>query len=237
MMKQNISALLKGNPYPGRGIIIGRSHDSKKAIITYFIMGRSENSRNRVFVETEDGIKTQAHDPRKLTDPSLVIYHPVRRVETGDGFVFIVTNGDQTETIRDHLKEGKSYLEALMTRTFEPDPPIYTPRISGILFPCGSYMLSILKPTDSSACCCARMFFTYDTPQPGTGHFIHTYKSDGGPPPLFDGEPTHVAIDCGYRDFAELVWESLNRENKVALYACETDIITGKHESIIFNKL
>ena len=236
MITRDIGSLLKENSYPGRGITIGRSADGKKAVIAYFIMGRSENSRNRVFVETEDGIKTQAHDPEKLTDPSLVIYHPLRRVKIDDDTLYIVTNGDQTDTIRDYLLDNKNYLEALNTREFEPDPPNYTPRISGMLFPCGSYMLSILKSMNQSPDTCLRQYFTYDA-LPGFGHFIHTYKGDGDPLPSFEGEPVCVAIDCGYSEFADKIWESLDKENKVSLYACEIDLDSGKHESLIINKL
>ena len=236
MQKHDIGFLLRGNTYPGRGIVLGRSSNNKKAMIAYFIMGRSENSRNRIFVETEDGIKTQAHDPGKLTDPSLVIYHPVRRIETDEGVMCIVTNGDQTDTLRDFLLDDKSYVEALLTRSFEPDPPLYTPRISGLIFPCGSYMLSILKTLPSNPGCCLRHFFTYDAPQPGTGHFIHTYAGDGDPPPSFEGEPVFVVVDQSCRDLADSIWGAMDSDNKVALYACEIDIETGKHESIIINK-
>ena len=236
MIMQDLCALLRGNLYPGRGIVIGRSLDDKKAVIAYFIMGRSENSRNRVFVETEDGIKTQAHDPAKLTDPSLVIYNPVRRLAIGADVFHIVTNGDQTDTLREYLSEGKTYLEALLTREFEPDAPNYTPRISGLLFPCGSYMLSILKTLDSSANSCLRHFFTFDARQPGAGHFIHTYAGDGDPLPSFEGEPICVAIDCDYSEFADKIWESLDDDNKVSLYACEIDLDTGEQNSKIINK-
>ena len=237
MSKHDIETLLHGNSYPGRGIIIGRSGDNRKAVLAYFIMGRSENSRNRIFVETEDGIKTQAYDSSKMIDPSLVIYHPIRRLEIDDEVFYIVTNGDQTETLRDYLLDGKSYLEALLTRMFEPDPPNYTPRISGLLFPGGSYMLSILKTPDSSPDSCLRHFFTYDAQQPGVGHFLHTYTGDGDPLPSFEGEPICVEIDCGYREFADKIWESMDKYNKVALYVCEIDRVTGKHESVIINKL
>ena len=236
-MLHDICELLRGNLYPGRGIIIGRSYDNKKAVIVYFIMGRSENSRNRVFSETEDGIKTEAYEPSKMTDPSLVIYHPVRCVVTGDGPVFIVTNGDQTDTLREYLFAGKSYVEALMTREFEPDAPNYTPRISGLLFPCGSYMLSILKATDHNPACCLRHFFTYDSPQPGAGHFIHTYTGDGAPLPSFIGEP--VPVEIPPRDlntFADELWLALNEENKVSLYVSEIDLASGNYISTIINK-
>ena len=237
MQKHDISLLLSGNPYPGRGIVLGRSRDNSKAILAYFIMGRSENSRNRVFIETEDGIKTQAHDPQKMTDPALVIYHPVRRLKIHNETIYIVTNGDQTDTLRDYLSDGKSYVDALLTRTYEPDPPNYTPRISGLLIPCGSYMLSILKTLDATPCCCIRHYFTYDAPQPGIGHIIHTYTGDGAPLPSFEGEPICVAIDCGYRELADKIWDAMDKENKVALYVCEIDIETGNYESIIINKL
>ena len=237
MNKQDISLLLRENSYPGRGIILGRTPDYKKAVLAYFIMGRSENSRNRIFAETIDGIKTQASDPSKMTDPSLVIYTPVRRVELDCGVIHIVTNGDHTDTLREYLTEGKDYVEALASRTFEPDAPNYTPRISGLLFPRGSYMLSILKTLGSNPDCCQHHFFTYDAPQPGVGHFIHTYKSDGDPLPSFEGEPALVAIDCDYRKLADKIWDAMDEENKVALFVCEIDIETGKHSSMIINKL
>ena len=237
MQKHDIGQILRENSYPGRGIVMGRSHDDNKSIFAYFIMGRSENSRNRVFVETDDGIKTQAHDPAKMTDPSLVIYHPVRRASINNEAVYIVTNGDQTDTLRDHLSGGGNYMEALMTRAFEPDAPNYTPRISGLLFQRGTYAFSILKTLDANPSCCLRHFFTYDAPQPGAGHFIHTYKSDGDPLPSFDGEPVCIAIDHGHRELADLIWEAMDSSNKVSLYVCETDIKTGKRESIIINKL
>ena len=165
-MKQDLCALLRGNSYPGRGILLGRSADGKKAVIAYFIMGRSENSRNRVFEETEDGIRTRAFDESKMTDPSLIIYHPVRVLESG---LTIVTNGDQTDTIRDMMAEGRCYRHALNTRTFEPDGPNWTPRISGVVKPGGSYNLSILKSLDGDESCCCRYFFEYDAPKAGTG--------------------------------------------------------------------
>ena len=237
MKKQDICLLLRENPYPGRGIILGRSCDNMKAVIAYFIMGRSENSRNRIFVETEDGIKTQAHDPKKMSDPSLVIYHPVRRLETDGGVVCIVTNGDQTDTLRDYISSGQNYLDALHTRTFEPDAPNYTPRISGLLFPGGAYMLSIIKAQGANPDCCLRHFFTYDAPLPGTGHFIHTYIGDGIPLPAYEGEPVYAGLDCGYRELADRLWEAMDKENRVSLYVSEMSIDTGRRESIIINKL
>ena len=236
MQQKDICLILRENSYPGRGIIIGRSSDNKKAIFIYFIMGRSENSRNRIFVETDDGIKTQAHDPLKLTDPTLVIYHPVRRVDIGGDTLYIVTNGDQTDTLRDYYLKGKTYIDALLTRTFEPDPPNYTPRISGLLFPGGSYMLSIIKTQDSSPDLCLRHFYTYDAQRQGVGHFIHTYTGDGNPLPSFEGEPICIVIDRGTREYADMIWNAMDKDNRVALYACEIDLETGKRESIIYNK-
>ena len=166
----DLSQLLREHPYPGRGIVLGRSADNKKAVIAYFIMGRSENSRNRVFESTEDGIRTRAYDESRMTDPSLIIYHPVRQVGRG----VVVTNGDQTDTIRDYLLEGRTFAEALRTRCFEPDPPNYTPRISGLLSPDGSFKLSILKSADGNPDCNLRYFYEYDAPLAGEGRFIHT---------------------------------------------------------------
>ena len=170
MEKQHLADLLKGNPYPGRGIVLGKSADGRQAVAVYFIMGRSENSRNRVFVPTEDGIRTEAHDPAKMTDPSLIIYHPVRKA----GRDLIVTNGDQTDTVRDCLLEGRAFAEALKSRAFEPDAPNYTPRISGLLSPDGSFQLSILKSAEGDPSCCCRYFYHYDAPLPGEGRFLHT---------------------------------------------------------------
>ena len=233
---EQLSALLKGNAYPGRGIVLGRSQDGKYAVVAYFIMGRSENSRNRIFVETQDGIRTQAYDPAKMTDPSLIIYHPVRRVTDEDGVTTIVTNGDQTDTLRDFMLEGESYVAALNTREFEPDGPNYTPRISGIVYPSGSYMLSILKSLDGDPSCCLRHYFTYDAPRPGLGHFLHTYQGDGNPLPSFQGEPRPVEIAGDLDTFTGLVWQSLNPENKVSLFTSFIDLETGAAESRIVNK-
>jgi len=237
-MIYDLAELLRGNSYPGRGIVLGRSEDGARTVILYFIMGRSVNSRNRVFIRTNDGIRTQAFDPRKMSDPSLVIYHPVRCVDTEDGAVQIVTNGDQTDTIRDYLTDGKSYIEALTTREFEPDPPNFTPRISGLVFPCGSYALSILKTMESDDGCCLRHYYTYDSPFSGVGHFIHTYASDGDPLPSFTGEPVpvHMTVSGGLEAFASSVWEALDSDNKVSLYARETVMSTGESYDIIINK-
>ena len=237
-MPMSIEELLRGNTYPGRGIMLGKSADDIRAILVYFIMGRSENSRNRIFVETTDGIMTQAHDPAKLSDPSLVIYHPLRKLEVGGGTAYILTNGDQTDTLCDYLIEGKTYLDALMTREFEPDPPLYTPRISALLNTVdGAYILSILKSSDGNPGCCLRHFFTYDSPLPGVGHFIHTYAGDGDPPPSFSGEPVTISIpDDDIAVFAEKIWAALNIDNKVSLFVRELNLTTGGTQDIIKNK-
>ncbi len=182
---EQLTELLSGNPYPGRGIALGRSADGKRAVMVYFIMGRSENSRNRIFEETADGIRTRAFDESRMTDPSLIIYHPVRVVEG----TTIVTNGDQTDTVADAFRAGQSFVRALRTRAFEPDGPNWTPRISGVVRPDGGYTLSILKSADGDSACCQRFFFEYDTPIAGSGHFISTYETDGDPLPSFRGEP------------------------------------------------
>ena len=234
MKPVDIKQDLAGNSYPGRGIVIGQSADGKNAVIAYFIMGRSVNSRNRVFVEEGAGIRTQAHDPAKLSDPSLVIYAPVRVL----GEDTIVTNGDQTDTIYDFLKEGKTFEEALRTRTFEPDCPNYTPRISGIVergegsF---TYKLSILKSCGGDPDFAQRFFFEY-APKAGLGHFIHTYKQDGDPIPSYEGEPTPVSIEGDIDAFTASLWEHLNEDNKVSLFTRFIDPETGKAETRIVNK-
>ena len=233
MKTLDLTALLRANPYPGRGIVLGRSPDGAKAVIAYFIMGRSENSRNRVFVETPDGIRTQAFDPSKMTDPSLIIYAPVRVF----GSSTIVTNGDQTDTVREGLAAGKTFAQALHTRTFEPDGPNYTPRISGLVHGNGDYTLSILKSADGEASSCRRYFFAYENPIAGQGHFIHTYAGDGNPLPSFEGEPEQVSIDApDARSFADLLWSSLNPDNKVALFVRYINLAGGAWESVIINK-
>ena len=230
MNKLDITQLLKGNPYPGRGIVLGRSADNKYAVAAYFIMGRSENSRNRVFTVTEDGIRTEAHDPSKMTDPSLIIYHPVRQV--GDSLV--VTNGDQTDTVRDGLLAGKTFASSLHTREFEPDGPNYTPRISGLISPDGSFKLSILKSADGDPGCCLRYFYTYDRPLAGEGRFIHTYMGDGNPLPSFEGEPERVTLDAPSAEaLAEQLWEALNEDNKVSLFVRYTDLESGEYTQVI----
>ena len=232
-MIYDIGKLLSENTYPGRGIILGRSGDDKKAVVAYFIMGRSANSRNRVFERTEDGIRTKAFDESKMEDPSLIIYHPVRVL---DGTT-IVTNGDQTDTIRDHMREGHCYRHGLHTRTFEPDGPNWTPRISGVVTPEGKYSLSILKSMDGDPECCCRYFYEYERPLPGVGHFIHTYKCDGDPIPSFEGEPERIAIEANTpEELAALLWDKLNGDNKVSLYVSYIDIATGKADSVIINK-
>ncbi len=233
----DMNQYLRDHSYPGRGIMLGRSQDGRNAVIAYFIMGRSANSRNRVFtpVAEDNGIKTEAFDPAKLEDPSLIIYHPVRYVaSTGDT---VVTNGDQTDTVRDYLLEGKVFAEGLRTRCFEPDPPNYTPRISGLLHKDGSYALSILKSADGNPDCNHRYFFGYDAPLAGEGHFIHTYQADENPLPSFEGEPRRVAItapDAG--TLAKELWENLNEDNKVSLFVRYIDLSTGENSDVIINK-
>ena len=230
----DIKQLLNDTSYPGRGIILGRSADNTRAVIAYFIMGRSENSRNRVFTETEDGIRTEAYDPAKLSDPSLIIYHPVRVLDNG---ITIVTNGDQTDTIRDFMLEGHCYRHALLTREFEPDGPNYTPRISGVVKPDGSYNLSILKSMDGDPSCCCRYFYEYDHPQAGVGHFIHTYMGDGTPLPSFEGEPERIAMEANdAQSFADLLWANLNEDNKVSLFVRCIDLENGSTDTVIVNK-
>lgn len=229
----NLSSLLASNPYPGRGIMLGRSADNKKAVAAYFIMGRSENSRNRIFEATEDGIRTRAFDESKMTDPSLIIYHPVRVV---DGTT-IVTNGDQTDTIADSFRRGEGFVRALRTRDFEPDGPNYTPRISGMVRPGGAYRLSILKSAGGDPSCCQRFFYEYDSPIAGQGHFISTYRTDGSPLPSFEGEPIPVSLDSACPAcLADKLWESLNADNKVSLYVSFIDLATGAAETVIKNK-
>lgn len=233
MKLQRIEEILLGHAYPGRGILLGRSADGQKAVIAYFIMGRSENSRNRVFEKTEDGIRTRAFDESKMTDPSLIIYHPVRRAGRG----LVVTNGDQTDTIRDALLNGETFASALRTRCFEPDPPNYTPRISGLLSPDGSYKLSILKSADGDQACNHRFFYEYDAPIAGQGHFIHTYQENLDPLPSFEGEPRLVACDApDAKTFADLLWSNLNDDNKVSLYVSYIDLAGGAEDTVIVNK-
>jgi hypothetical protein len=226
---------LKGNSYPGRGIVIGKSKDGRKAAIAYFIMGRSENSRNRVFVTDGDGIRTQAFDPSKLSDPSLIIYAPVRVL----GNKTIVTNGDQTDTIYELMDKQMTFEQSLRTREFEPDAPNYTPRISGILHIDNgtyNYAMSILKSNNGNPEACNRYTFAYSNPAAGEGHFIHTYMGDASPLPSFEGEPKLVEIPDSMDEFAALIWDSLNADNKVSLFVRYIDIKTGEFESKIINK-
>ena len=226
---------LKENAYPGRGIVIGKSEDGKYAVTAYFIMGRSENSRNRVFVTEGEGIRTQAYDPSKLTDPSLIIYAPVRVL----GKETMVTNGDQTDTVYEGVSTGLTFEQSLRSREFEPDAPNYTPRISGMLTVENGrfdYQMSILKSNNGNPAACNRYTFSYENPVAGEGHFIHTYLCDGNPLPSFEGEPKLVAIQDDIEIFTELLWNSLNEENKVSLFVRYIDIETGKYETKIVNK-
>ena len=235
MEKMSLELELKGNAYPGRGIVIGKSADGTKAVTAYFIMGRSENSRNRVFVEDRDGIRTQAFDPSKLTDPSLIIYAPVRVL----GNKTIVTNGDQTDTIYEGMDKQLTFEQCLRTREFEPDAPNYTPRISGIMHLEGggyNYAMSILKSSNGNPDSCHRYTFAYEAPVNGEGHFIHTYMCDGNPLPSFEGEPKLVEIPDDMDAFTEMLWNSLNAENKVSLFVRYIDIATGNYETRIVNK-
>jgi len=211
----DIRSYLSPNQYPGRGILLGRAEDGS-SVIAYFIMGRSENSRNRVFVEEGTDMRTKAFDPSKMTNPDLVIYYPVRRC----GEDTVVTNGDQTDTVVEFLKQGKSFEDALRTRTFEPDPPIYTPRISGLLHADGSYQLSILKTSGKNPEAAQRFFYDYPQPEAGFGHIIHTYAGNGNPVPSFAGEPVRLPVPGDLDELTELVWSSLNEENRVSLYTC-----------------
>lgn len=231
----SIEKELQGNAYPGRGIIIGKTPDGKKAVTAYFIMGRSENSRNRVFVTEGEGIRTQAFDPSKLTDPSLIIYAPVRVL----GNKTIVTNGDQTDTIYDGMDRQMTFEQSLRCREFEPDGPNYTPRISGVMHIENgnySYAMSILKSDNGNPDACIRYTFAYEKAIPGEGRFIHTYKCDGNPLPSFEGEPKLVQIPNDMKEFTDLLWNSLNEENKVSLFVRYIDIATGKYETTIVNK-
>lgn len=229
----DIKTRLQETDYPGRGIILGRTPDDTKVMIAYFIMGRSVNSRNRIFEATEDGIRTKAYDDSKMEDPSLIIYHPVRVV----GDETVVTNGDQTDTIRDYLVAGKTFEESLHTREFEPDGPNYTPRISGIVAADGSYKMSILKSMDGDPACCCRYFYDYDKPQAGVAHFIHTYQGDGNPLPSFEGEPERIALEwANAKSFAEVLWENLNEDNKVSLFVRTIDLARGETDTVIINR-
>lgn len=226
---------LKENSYPGRGIVIGKSPNGKFAVTAYFIMGRSENSRNRVFATEGEGIRTQAFDPSKLVDPSLIIYAPVRVL----GNKTIVTNGDQTDTIYELMDKQQTFEQSLRTREFEPDGPNYTPRISGIMHVEDgkyNYAMSILKSNNGNPAACNRYTFDYRNPVAGEGRFIHTYMKDANPLPSFEGEPTWVRISGDIDTFTEMIWNNLNEDNKVSLFVRFIDIETGKYETRIINK-
>ena len=235
MERLSIEKELQGNSYPGRGIIIGRSADGTKAVTAYFIMGRCVNSRNRIFVEDGEGIRTQAFDPSKLTDPSLIIYAPVRVL----GNKTIVTNGDQTDTIYEGMDKQMTFEQSLRSREFEPDGPNYTPRISGIMHienGTYNYAMSILKSNNGSPDSCNRYTFAYENPAAGEGHFIHTYKCDGDPLPSFEGEPKLIAVPDDIDAFTDTLWSSLNEDNKVSLFVRYIDIASGTCATRIVNK-
>lgn len=229
---KSMSQRLSGNTYPGRGIVLGLTPDGKTSVAAYFIMGRSVNSRNRVFIQEPDGIRTEAYDPSKMEDPSLIIYHPVREVGRG----LIVTNGDQTDTIREYLEKGLPMEQALRSRKFEHDGPNWTPRISGLLSPDGSYKMSILKSADPEGTGCARFTFEYPA-LPGLGHFLHTYVCDGNPViPTFQGEPERVSIPADVDAFTQELWENLDENNKISLFVRYTDLETRTYQQRIINK-
>ena len=235
MVLKTLSEELKGSTYPGRGIVVGRSADGRSAVAAYFIMGRSENSRNRVFVPDGEGIRTQAFDPSKMEDPSLIIYAPVRVL----GNHTIVTNGDQTDTVYEGLSKGLTFEESLRSRTFEPDAPNFTPRISGLMHVEGGrfdYQMSILKSNDGDPSSCQRFTFAYENPAAGQGHFIHTYARNEEPLPAFEGEPEPVVISGDISSFTKTVWASLDEDNKVSLFVRFIDIRTGEYETKIINK-
>ena len=235
MKMLSIEEELKNNSYPGRGIVIGKTQDGTKAVTAYFIMGRSENSRNRVFIEDGKGIRTQAFDPSKLSDPSLIIYAPVKVL----GNKTIVTNGDQTDTIYELMDKQQTFEQALRTREFEPDAPNYTPRISGIMHGENgtyNYAMSILKSNNGNPNACNRYTFAYENPVNGEGHFIHTYMQDGDPLPSFEGEPKLVGVEDDIETFTGRIWDSLNEDNKVSLFVRYINIETGEYETRIVNK-
>ena len=235
MQLMELNALLRENAYPGRGIVLGLDETGRKAVVAYFIMGRSENSRNRVFVEKDGGIITRAYDESKMVDPSLIIYAPVRLYKD----MLIVTNGDQTDTIYDYLKKGFTFEAALRTRCFEPDAPNYTPRISGLVSREKgklSYRMSILKSDEGDPTAPQRFFFEYAGVKPGTGHVLHTYRCDGNPIPSFGGEPEKVTVRGDIGAFTQEVWESLNADNKVSLFVRFLDLESGESETRIVNK-
>ncbi len=230
----DIASLISGNPYVGRGILIGKTPDGTQAVTAYFIMGRSENSRNRVFVERDGALFTEPFDPSRVKDPSLIIYAALRQYENK----LIVTNGDQTDTVFEGLKAGKTFSEALTVRVFEPDGPNFTPRISGMLtFEKGdfSYEMSILKSIDAAGSDCARYTFSYPA-RTGLGHFIHTYVTDGNPLPTFQGEPERVKMLDDIDEFSEILWNALDENNRISLYVRYTDLVTGSVSETVINK-
>ena len=228
---KSMKEAIQGNPYVGRGIVIGKSEDGKKAVFAYFIMGRSENSRNRVFVERGEEVTIYPFDESKVKDPSLIIYSPVKRVKDK----VIVTNGDQTDTIEEAILSGKCFRHALKSRCFEPDAPNFTPRISGIFdLKDFKYSLSILKSADENGSACNRYYFDYE-PINGLGHFIHTYVTDGNPLPTFEGEPERVRIPNDLQAFAKEIWENLDANNKISLYCRAYDLETGAYENVLYN--
>ena len=222
---------LASNSYPGRGIVLGVTPDGSTSVAAYFIMGRSVNSRNRVFLEEPDGIRTEAHDPSLMQDPSLIIYHPVRELARS----LIVTNGDQTDTIRDGMERGESFEAVLRSRIFEHDGPTWTPRISGLVLPSGDYKMSILKAADPEGSACTRFCWEYPG-LAGLGHFLHTYVCDGSPIPTFQGEPERVAMNDSIDAFTAELWDNLNEANKISLFVRYTNIATRQYEQRIVNK-
>lgn len=232
--KNDLAALLKSNSYAGRGIVIGKTEDGKKAAVAYFIMGRSENSRNRVFVENGDEVTIHPFDVSKVKDPSLIIYSPIRKY----GNNLIVTNGDQTDTVYDGLKAGKSFSESLRLREFEPDAPNFTPRISGMLSFEGtdfSYKMSILKSADEKGSACSRYTFEYPALD-GVGHFLHTYMCDGNPLPTFTGEPERITVPSDIDEFTSMIWNNLDENNKISLYVRFVELASGNVENRMINK-
>ena len=229
----DIGELIKDNPYVGRGIVVGKSEDGKKAVAAYFIMGRSNNSRNRVFVEKGSDVYTEPFDASKVEDPSLIIYAAIRKMDDS----LIVTNGDQTDTIYNAVNNGKCFMHALRTREFEPDAPNFTPRISAMLFfnKEYAYKMSILKSADDKGSACNRYTFEYE-PLNGLGHFIHTYVTDGNPIPTFQGEPERVKIPNDIDEFTNTLWNALNENNKISLYVRYIDLETGKEDNRLINK-
>ena len=234
-MIHSASVAVAATTYPGRGIIVGKSADGKRAVMAYFIMGRSVNSRNRVFVEQPGGIRTEAFDPSKMVDPSLIIYSPVRTLDDR----VIVTNGDQTDTIYDYVAEGATFADALMERTFEPDAPNFTPRVSAMAtFEDGDFSLdmAILRAGDAAGSCCHRVFWAFEKVEAGKGYFLHTYLSDGDPIPSFTGDPETVALgDGSATEIADALWAGLNADNRVSLWVCTRELDSGKTETRIIN--